>query len=143
MEEGAYLIAMPLITIKKKARYNLMLPEDFVAGVDETAQTLGVSRSEFVSDTLIARLKAQAGAAVLKQSRDGNLKSEVTSKKVSSTSSKALKSKKAKSIATSAVKSEVTSKIVSSTSSTSSKVLRSRKAKSAAASALTQKMKKK
>ncbi len=64
---GAFLIAVPFIAIQKKSRYNLMLPSELVEGVDQTAQALGVSRSEFVSEAIGARLEAQAGAVVVKR----------------------------------------------------------------------------
>ena len=67
LASGAFLIAVPFIAIQKKSRYNLMLPSDLVDGVDQTAHALGVSRSEYVSEAIGARLEAQAGAVVIKR----------------------------------------------------------------------------
>lgn len=67
LASGAFLIAVPFIAIQKKSRYNLMLPSDLVDGVDQTAHVLGVSRSEYVSEAIGARLEAQAGAVVIKR----------------------------------------------------------------------------
>jgi predicted RNase H-like HicB family nuclease len=61
---GAVLIGVPLIRTQHKARYNLMLDVDLIAGVDQKARVLGSSRSEFVSRAIGDRLKAMAGGAI-------------------------------------------------------------------------------
>ena len=71
MKEGAFLIAVPLIVVTKKERYNLMLASDLVAGVDATAETLGVSRSDFVSEAIGQRLVRQTGAVILRRAATG------------------------------------------------------------------------
>ena len=58
---GAFLIAVPLISIRQKARYNLMLAKDLVAGIDKTVKALGMNRSEFVTEAVTEKLKQQAG----------------------------------------------------------------------------------
>ena len=149
---GAFLLAVPVLTIARKSRYNLMLATGLVEGVDRTAQALGVSRSEFVSETLGARLRSESGAVILKVASTGQSAPESTGKKVSSTASKILASKTAtkseKPVAAPALtqtrSKEVTGKAVA---SKASKIMAnpkaSKAAKSVAASALTQKVKKK
>ena len=61
---GAVLLAVPLIELERKGRYNVMLDVDLVAGIDRKARLLGVSRSEFLAESAGVRLKALgAGAA--------------------------------------------------------------------------------
>ena len=71
IKSGAFLIAVPLIIVAKKERYNLMLAADLVESVDATAATLGVSRSEFVSEAIGQRLARQVGAVVMRRSGTG------------------------------------------------------------------------
>ncbi len=89
LSEGAFLIAVPFIMVKKKARYNLMLPAELVEGVDQTAEALGVSRSEFVSEAIGARLKTQTAAVLFRDAASG----------VAKTLRKKIASKEAKSVA--------------------------------------------
>ena len=137
---GAFLIAVPVINISHKARYNLMLPTDLVSGIDKTVKALGMNRSEFVADAVEERLKQQSGVVFRRVSGD------FTSKKVSSAASKILHSKSAskaeKLVAASALtqrrSKEVTGVRVA---SSASKILKdpkaSKAAKSVAASTLT------
>jgi hypothetical protein len=93
-----------LITTSRKARYNLMLDTDLVAGIDRTARAIGMNRSEFIAEAVVARLSDQVGAIV--KGRSG----EVTSRKVSSAASKVLKSRTAAKGAKSAAASTLTQK---------------------------------
>lgn len=65
LADGAFIIAVPLIAMDHKARFNLTLDTSLVAGIDSVARTVGVSRSEFVSHTMQQRLEAEVGAVVL------------------------------------------------------------------------------
>ncbi|MEQ1696097.1 MAG: type II toxin-antitoxin system HicB family antitoxin [Hyphomicrobiaceae bacterium] len=133
---GAILLAVPLIVVERKARYNVILDVDLVAGVDQKARTMGISRSEYLAASLIDRLSAHSKIAVSGGSRS-----------MPSAASKVLTSRKAskgeKMVAASALaqtkSKDVTSKVVA---SAAAKVLKdpkaSKDAKSAAASALTQ-----
>ena len=108
---GAFVIAVPLIIVTRKLRYNLMLDADLVEGVDATARSLGVSRSEFVSEAIGQRLKGQVGAVVMRQVGSGKIVSERTDSKVSDTIAKvATSSKAAKSAAASALTQKVKKK---------------------------------
>ena len=69
LSSGAVLLAVPLIVVERKARYSVMLDVDLVAGVDQKAKTMGVTRSEFVSLALRDQLKAVAGAAFVTAAR--------------------------------------------------------------------------
>jgi predicted RNase H-like HicB family nuclease len=71
LEAGAFIIAVPLIVLDHKARFNLMLDTALVAGVDDIAKAIGVSRSEFISQTVRTRLETDVGAIVLKKTSDG------------------------------------------------------------------------
>ena len=154
IENGAYVIAVPLITIRRKSRYNLMLPEDVVESVDKTAGVVGISRSEYVSEAILGRLKSQSGSVALVRTRTGELRpvNDATGKKVSSAAAKIMKSKTAskaeKAVAASAMSQTKNSKVSGkAVASSAAKILKSKtaskEAKSVAASALTQKVKKK
>jgi predicted RNase H-like HicB family nuclease len=65
LRDGAFLIAVPLITLDHKARFNVMMDTGLVAGIDSVARAAGVSRSEFISHTLRQRLEAEIGAVVV------------------------------------------------------------------------------
>ncbi len=135
---GAFLIAVPLIIVTRKNRYNLMLGAELVEGVDAIARMLGVSRSEFVSEAIGQRLRGQSGAVLLRQTSSGS--------RVSAYKGAGAKGKK--SVAASALTQKGSSEKTSAkVASSASKVLNdpkaSKAAKSAAASALTQKSKKK
>jgi len=151
LADGAFLIAVPLIAMDHKARYNLMLDTALVAGIDNVARTVGISRSEFVSDTLQRRLEAEVGTVVLK--RTGGRSGSVIFSKVTSgaaaarvladpASSKAERKAAASALTQSHSATETTG---AKAAQAASKVLRDLKAgkgaKSAAASALTQKVK--
>lgn len=84
---GAFLIAVPLIIVSRKSRYNLMLAPDLVAGIDATARVIGVSRSEFVSEAVGERLRVEGGAVLMRQSASGRMVSVRTSKKATSAAS--------------------------------------------------------
>ncbi len=83
---GAFLIAVPLIIVSRKSRYNLMLAPDLVEGIDATARVIGVSRSEFVSEAVGERLRLEGGAVLMRQSASGRMVSVRTSKKASAAS---------------------------------------------------------
>jgi predicted RNase H-like HicB family nuclease len=62
--EGAFFIAIPVIIMSRKARFNLMIDTDLVAGIDRMAKAIGMNRSEFVSEAVAARLGEQTGAVI-------------------------------------------------------------------------------
>jgi len=64
LARGAVLLAVPLIVVERKARYNVMLDVDLVAGVDREARMMGISRSEFLTHTVRDHFKTRAGVAV-------------------------------------------------------------------------------
>lgn len=63
---GAFLLAVPLIESRRKARFNLMLDEELVASMDRVAKVSGVSRSEFVAIAVQSQLSSEVHA-VFKQ----------------------------------------------------------------------------
>ncbi len=100
LADGAILIAVPVVRIDRKSRYNLMLSSGVVKGVDATARALGISRSEFVSEAVVARLRDEVGTVFLK-SKAGR-RSGSASKAFAITATKTPKaSKAAKSVAAS------------------------------------------
>lgn len=66
LERGAVLIAVPLIVVGKKARYNVMLDPALVQGADDAAQAAGVSRSDYIAKALSKCLREDLGAQSLK-----------------------------------------------------------------------------
>lgn len=150
LREGAFLIAVPLIEIGRKARFNVMLSTDLVEGVDIVADGLGISRSEFLAQAIGARLESETAAVIIGRNAKGRIVSESTSKKVSSAASKILTSKTAskaeKAVAASAMSQTKNAKESGKTvASSAAKILKdpksSKEAKSVAASTLTQKTK--
>jgi predicted RNase H-like HicB family nuclease len=133
LAQGAILIAVPVITVERKARYNVMLDVDLVAGLDRQVRVAGTSRSDFVAAAIKDRLRAQAGAAI----HTGTTHRALPSSRFR-TASKDEKSVAASALARTKTK-DVTSKAVA---SKAGKILHdpkvSKEAKSAAASALTQ-----
>ena len=130
---GAFLIAVPLIISQRKSRYNIMLDPALVEGVDVTAETLGISRSSFIAQSLVERLTRDVNGVFLPPK---------------AAATKVLGNPKAgkaeKSVAASALTQRgATEKTSAKVASTAAKVLKdpkaSKEAKSAAASALTQK----
>ena len=116
--EGAFLISVPFIVVTRKERYNLMLATDLVESVDATAETLGVSRSEFVADAIGQRLARQVGAVVLRRSGTGGFvpysktaSKETTSAKVAKTASQVMRDPKTSKAAKSAAASALTQKV--------------------------------
>ena len=145
LAQGAVMVAVPLISVERKARYNVMLDVDLVAGMDRQAKVAGTSRSDFLADAVKDKLRSSVGAAIV--SLAGGWKSESTGKKTASTASKVLHSKTAtkdeKSVAASALAQTKTKDVTSKAfASKAGKILHdpkaSKEAKSAAASALTQ-----
>lgn len=63
--EGAVLIAVPLIVVGRKARYNVMLDPALVQAVDGAAKAAGVSRSDYIAKALDERLRHDIGAQSL------------------------------------------------------------------------------
>ncbi len=123
---GAYVIAVPLIVVSRKLRYNLMLGSELVEAVDFTARAVGVSRSEFVSEAIGDRLREHAGAVLLRQGTGKHVglvaysgvkkaasksAKETTGKKVASAAAKILKSKTASKAAKSVAASALTQKV--------------------------------
>jgi len=150
---GGVLLAVPVLHSERKARVNVMLEPSLLAGIDQTARTVGLNRSEFISEAVKDRLRTDVGAAFAEQALSrrtagGGSKRGWTMTSSATSAAKVLKSKSAtkaeKSVAASALtqkgSNETTSKKVA---STAAKVLKdpkaSKDAKSAAASALTQK----
>jgi predicted RNase H-like HicB family nuclease len=78
LKDGAFLIAVPLIAMDHKARYNLMLDTALVAGIDSIAKAVGVSRSEFISHTMRQRLESEMGAVVVGRAKDRSRKKKRT-----------------------------------------------------------------
>jgi hypothetical protein len=130
-----------------------MIEPTLVAGVDNFARAAGVSRSEFVSNTLQQRLAKEFGVVVEKRQIRivGSNSGSTSSTKAASAAGKVLASTSAtkaqKSVAASALTQKgSTEKTSAKVASAASKILQSKPAakaaKSAAASALTQKTKK-
>jgi predicted RNase H-like HicB family nuclease len=94
LASGAVLLAIPLIEIRHKARFNVMFDADLMAGVDRKARTLGLSRSEYLSISARNQLASHGAAAVLTS------KSQVGTRSVGAATSA---SKAAKSAAASAL----------------------------------------
>lgn len=69
LADGAMLIAVPVVRIDHKSRYNLMLSSGVVKSVDSTARALGISRSEFVSEAVVTRLRDEVGTVFLKSKK--------------------------------------------------------------------------
>jgi predicted RNase H-like HicB family nuclease len=145
---GAFVLAVPLIESRRKARYNLMLDEDLVASVDRVAKVSGVSRSEFVTQAVQSQLSSEVHAVFASKSR--TIRKASTAAFAGSSAAKVLKSKSAtkaqKSVAASALTQRgsterTSSKVASSASRILTSKTASKAAKSAAASALTQKKK--
>lgn len=115
---GAVLIGVPLIRTQHKARYNLMLDVDLIAGVDQKARVLGSSRSEFVSKAIGERLKSMAGGAIVSaRSESAKKGTNSHSGRFTTSASKMLASKTAskteKSVAASALAQTKTKKVTS------------------------------
>jgi predicted RNase H-like HicB family nuclease len=72
LSQGAFIIAVQLITMDHKARYNLMLDAGLVAGIDSVAKTIGVSRSEFISHTMQQRLEHELGTVIVRRAKGGS-----------------------------------------------------------------------
>ncbi len=147
---GAFVIAVPLIESRRKSRYNLMLDEDLVEGVDRVAKVAGVSRSEFIAQAVQSQLKGEVLAVFAKRNLRRVGRSPTTGEFVASSAAKVLKSKTAtkaeKSVAASALTQKgSTERTSAKVASSAGKILKSntasKAAKSAAASALTQKKK--
>jgi predicted RNase H-like HicB family nuclease len=140
LADGAFLISVPLIAMDHKARYNLMLDSALVAGIDTIAKTVGISRSEFVSDTMQKRLEEEVGAVIVKSAvgRSGSIAFRRAVPAAAKSEKKAATSTLTQSHS---AKESTGTKVAAA----ASKVLRDPKAgkdaKTAAASALTQKVK--
>jgi predicted RNase H-like HicB family nuclease len=65
LNEGGFLISVPLVLADRKHRYNLMLDKALVSGVDHAAKIAGTNRSEFVAQAIARQLKANTGAVVI------------------------------------------------------------------------------
>lgn len=63
LSEGGVAILVPLITVGRKLRLNIMLEPSIVAATDEAAKAAGVSRSQFIERTLEEGLASKLGAA--------------------------------------------------------------------------------
>jgi predicted RNase H-like HicB family nuclease len=147
---GAFVLAVPLIESRRKARFNLMLDEDLVASVDRVAKVSGVSRSEFVAQAVQSQLSNEVSAVFVGKTKVRLARSGTTGEIVAMPMTKVRKSKSAskahKAVAASVMtQRSSTGKTSSKVASSSSRVLTSKAAskaaKSAAASALTQKKK--
>ena len=150
---GAFLIAIPLITSMRKERYNVMLEPSIAETLNVVAKASGVSRSEYISDAIVAKLISQQHAikplALAKGMKIGGHNS--TGSQVASAAAKVMASKTAskqeKSVAASALTQKgSTEQTGAKVASSAGKILKSKtaskSAKSAAASALSQKTKK-
>jgi predicted RNase H-like HicB family nuclease len=145
---GAFLLAVPLIESRRKARFNLMLDEDLVASVDRVAKVSGVSRSEFVAQAVQSQLSSEVHAVFA--SKSGKIRKASTPAISGSSAATVVKRKsttKAQKLNPTSARTQrsSTGKTSSKVASSSSRVLTSKTAskaaKSAAASALTQKKK--
>ena len=63
LKAGAFLIAVPLVEVTRKKRVNVMLDPETLAAADRCARIAGISRSEFLSDALAARVAETTGLA--------------------------------------------------------------------------------
>lgn len=61
---GAVLLSVPLIVAERKIRVNLMIDPDLLRAIDDTANAVGLSRSEFVSQSMSRRLIDEIGAVI-------------------------------------------------------------------------------
>jgi hypothetical protein len=93
LRDGAFLIAVPLITLDHKARFNVMMDTGLVAGIDSVAKAAGVSRSEFISHTLRQRLEAEIGAVVVDLPAGGTDAGRVGTRKSNRAAAARLKSR--------------------------------------------------
>jgi len=81
LRSGAVLLAVPLIEMGRKARYNVMLDADVVAGVDRKARAMGISRSEFLSGAARERLASVGAGAASGRTRISTPKKATAKKK--------------------------------------------------------------
>jgi predicted RNase H-like HicB family nuclease len=136
LAQGAVLLAVPLIVVQRKARYNVMLDVDLVAGVDRQARTMGITRSDFLATATQDQLRSMAGAAIIRGNKAASAGSKVFSNRSGF--------RDEKSIAASVVGHNKTKDVskTSFASKTGGRVIHdpkvSKEAKSAAASALAQ-----
>ena len=135
--DAVFIIAVPLIAMSQKARYNVVMDASLVAGIDDAAKTVGVSRSEFISRTMQERLASEA-AVVIAPNRATSASTRVPPR-TSNVGRQAARPARVLADAT------VVKTGKQSAAAAASKVLRdpkaSKDAKTAAASALTQKVK--
>jgi predicted RNase H-like HicB family nuclease len=148
---GAFLLAVPLIESRRKARFNLMLDEELVTNMDRVAKVSGVSRSEFVALAVQSQLSSEVNAVFSRKSKGRLKRSATTGEFVATSSSAKVLGTKTATAAKKATASSIrtqkgsTEKTSAKVASSAAKILKSKtaskEAKSAAASALTQKKK--
>ncbi len=147
---GAFVLAVPLIESRRKARFNLMLDEDLVASVDRIAKVSGVSRSEFVAQAVQSQLSSEVSAVFVGKTEARLARSGTTGEIAATPITKVLSSKSSskaeRAVAASALTQKgsterTSAKVASSASKILTSKTASKAAKSAAASALTQKKK--
>jgi predicted RNase H-like HicB family nuclease len=61
--EGGCAVIIPLISVGRKQRLNIMLEPDVVSAADQAAKSAGVSRSAYIESAVVGRLAQDTGAA--------------------------------------------------------------------------------
>jgi predicted RNase H-like HicB family nuclease len=69
LESGGMAVYVPLIVAERRQRYNVMLDPALVQGIDRTARTAGVSRSDFIAHAASRSLEDETGAVIIDPAR--------------------------------------------------------------------------
>jgi predicted RNase H-like HicB family nuclease len=81
LDQGAFLIVVPVVIADRKERYNLMLDRSLVSAADQEAKVAGVNRSEFVAQALARHLKSTSGAVVMSRPKTRTTKASRAKRK--------------------------------------------------------------
>jgi predicted RNase H-like HicB family nuclease len=63
LSAGGCAVIIPLISVGRKQRLNIMLEPDVVSAADQAAKSAGVSRSSYIENAVVGRLAQDTGAA--------------------------------------------------------------------------------
>ncbi len=129
LASGAFLIAVPVVPISQKARFNIVIETSLVETIDKVARATGLSRSEFIARAASKSLEETSGV-IIETFRARN-------------SSHASKTAAASALTPSKSKETTSAKAASAAAKVMKDPKASKEAKTAAASALTQKTAKK
>ena len=69
LAEGGCAVIIPLISVGRKQRLNVMLEPDVVAATDQAAKAAGVSRSAYIEHAVACRLAQDIGAAKISSAK--------------------------------------------------------------------------